>query len=66
MVLFKPEKNTRDAVMTVMKQSSHRGDSVYRKQGQDHYSSPAVFVLNGELYILGFLMNQYIHLILTH
>ncbi|XP_063870187.1 metabotropic glutamate receptor 3-like [Scylla paramamosain] len=46
-VLFKPEKNTRDAVMSVARHSSTRGDSVYKKQGPDHHSAPAVFVLNG-------------------
>ncbi|MPC79824.1 Metabotropic glutamate receptor 3 [Portunus trituberculatus] len=45
-VLFKPEKNTRDAVMSVMRHSSNRGDSLYKKQ-PDHHSAPAVFVLNG-------------------
>lgn len=46
-VLFKPEKNTRDAVMTVNRNSIYARDSTYRKQGHDHHSAPAIFVLTG-------------------
>lgn len=50
MVLFKPEKNTRDAVMTVMRNSTYGRESSYRKQGHDHHSAPAIFVLTGKLF----------------
>lgn len=48
-VLFKPEKNTRDAVMTVTRNSIYAPGSSNRKQGHDHHSAPAIFVLTGEL-----------------
>lgn len=59
MVLFKPEKNTRDAVMSALRHPSVKGDSVYRKQGQDHHSAPAVFVLNGGLRLVSWWFNKF-------
>lgn len=57
-VLFKPEKNTRDAVMSPTRHSSCRGDSVYRKQGQEHHSAPPVFVLNGGLRLVSWWIDE--------
>ncbi|KAG0710209.1 Metabotropic glutamate receptor 3 [Chionoecetes opilio] len=49
-VLFKPEKNTRDAVMSVMRHSACNGDTDHRRYGPNHHSAPAVFALGGTVH----------------
>lgn len=49
-VLFKPEKNTKDAVMSIQRTSSYRAGSI-RQQPQDnmqHHSAPAIIFLNSK------------------
>ncbi|XP_063611508.1 metabotropic glutamate receptor-like [Penaeus indicus] len=49
-VLFKPEKNTKDAVMSIQRTSSYRAGSI-RQQPSDnlqHHSAPAIIFLNSK------------------
>ncbi|XP_068226599.1 metabotropic glutamate receptor 3-like isoform X2 [Palaemon carinicauda] len=45
-VLFKPEKNTRDAVMSITRTSSYRGSGRRPGPEDQHQSAPAIIFLN--------------------